>query len=146
MIDVHLNAPVRILRAAQPIIAENAKREIVAHGSAQRRTAVNISSVAGLGGNGGQVGYAAGKMGILGVTKTLMKEWGHYNVTVNAVAFGSIATRMTAGEAGKSTITVKGRLHHWPDPRRQWWLVTLTAESVGHPDSFAAESIRRSMV
>lgn len=109
MIDVHLNAPFRILRAAQPYLAETAKAEIAATGRATRRTVVNISSVAGLGGNPGQVAYAAGKMGIVGVTRTLMKEWGRYNVTVNAVAFGVIMTRMTAGEAGKSSITMKGR-------------------------------------
>ena len=109
MIDVHLSAPFRILRAAQPIIAAAAKEEIARHGRATRRTVVNISSVAGLGGNAGQAGYAAGKMGIVGLTKTVMKEWGRYNVTVNAVAFGVIKTRMTAGEAGKSTITVKDR-------------------------------------
>lgn len=109
MIEVHLTAPFRILRAAQPVIAEAAKREIAEQGTANRRTVVNISSVAGLGGNAGQAGYAAGKMGVVGLTKTLMKEWGRYNATVNAVAFGAIMTRMTAGEAGKSTITMKGR-------------------------------------
>lgn len=109
MIDVHLTAPFRILRAAQPIIANAAKAEIAANGRATRRTVVNISSVAGLGGNPGQSGYAAGKAGIVGLTKTLCKEWGRYNVCVNAVAFGAIMTRMTAGEAGSSTITVKDR-------------------------------------
>ena len=109
MIDVHLNAPFRLLRAAQPVLAELAKGEIAAFGAATRRTVVNISSVAGLGGNAGQVGYAAGKMGVVGITKTLMKEWGRYNITVNAVAFGAIMTRMTTGEAGRSTISIKGR-------------------------------------
>ncbi|MDI1295016.1 MAG: SDR family oxidoreductase [bacterium] len=109
MLDVHLSAPFRILRAAQPVIAAAAKAEIAEHGRAMRRTVVNISSVAGLGGNAGQAGYAAGKAGIVGLTKTVMKEWGRYNVTVNAVAFGAIMTRMTAGEAGSSTITVKGK-------------------------------------
>ncbi len=109
MLDVHLSAPFRILRAAQPVIAAAAKAEIAEHGRATRRTVVNISSVAGLGGNPGQAGYAAGKAGIVGLTKTVMKEWGRYNVTVNAVAFGAIMTRMTAGEAGSSTINVKGK-------------------------------------
>ncbi|MBA2933664.1 SDR family oxidoreductase [Sphingomonas sp. CGMCC 1.13654] len=109
MIEVHLSAPFRILRAAQPVIAAAAKDEIAHGGRATRRTIVNISSVAGLGGNAGQAGYAAGKAGIVGLTKTLMKEWGRYNVTVNAIAFGAIMTRMTAGEAGKSTITMKGK-------------------------------------
>ena len=109
MLDVHLTAPFRILRAAQPVIAAAAKAEIAEHGVATRRAVVNISSVAGLGGNVGQVGYTVGKAGIVGMTKTLCKEWGRFNVTVNAVAFGAIMTRMTAGEAGKSTISVKGR-------------------------------------
>jgi 3-oxoacyl-[acyl-carrier protein] reductase len=109
MLDVHLGAPFRVLRAAQPVIAAAAKAEIAADGYARRRSVVNISSVAGLGGNAGQAGYAAGKAGIVGLTKTVMKEWGRYNVTVNAVAFGAIMTRMTAGEAGKSTITMKGK-------------------------------------
>ena len=109
MLEVHLGAPFRILRAAQPVLAAAAKAEMADGGTATRRTVVNISSVAGLGGNPGQAGYAAGKAGIVGLTRTLMKEWGRYNVTVNAVAFGAIMTRMTAGEAGKSTITVKDR-------------------------------------
>lgn len=109
MLDVHLTAPFRILRAAQPVIAAAAKREMAEGGRALRRTVINISSVAGLGGNPGQAGYAAGKLGVVGLTKTLMKEWGRYNVTVNAVAFGAILTRMTAGEAGGSTIRVKDK-------------------------------------
>ena len=109
MLDVHLTAPFRILRAAQPVIAAAGKAEIAEYGVATRRAVVNISSVAGLGGNVGQVGYTVGKAGIVGMTKTLCKEWGRLNVTVNAVAFGAIMTRMTASEAGKSTISVKGR-------------------------------------
>ena len=109
MLDVHLSAPFRILRAAQPIIAAAAKAEIASDGVATRRAVVNISSVAGLGGNIGQSGYAVGKAGIVGLTKTLCKEWGRFNVTVNAVAFGAIMTRMIAGETGKSTITMRDK-------------------------------------
>jgi len=109
MLEVHLSAPFRILRAAQPVIAAAAKAEMADGSRAVRRTVVNISSVAGLGGNPGQAGYAAGKMGVVGLTKTLMKEWGRYNVTVNAVAFGAIMTRMTAGEVGSATIKVKDK-------------------------------------
>lgn len=109
MLDIHLTAPFRLLRAAQPVISRLAKQEIASDGSATRRSVINISSVAGLGGNPGQAGYAAGKAGIVGLTKTLAKEWGRYNVTVNAVAFGAILTRMTKGEAGRSTITIKDK-------------------------------------
>lgn len=93
MLDIHLVAPFRILRAASGWIREAAKRE-TAEGRLVMRKVVNVSSVSGTLGNAGQAGYAAGKAGINGVTKTLAKEWGRYNVNVNSVAFGSIDTRM----------------------------------------------------
>ena len=74
------------------------------------RKVVNISSIAGLGGNAGQANYAAAKAGITGLTKTLAKEWGRYNVTVNTVAFGLISTRLTEAAADDAgTIDIDGR-------------------------------------
>jgi 3-oxoacyl-[acyl-carrier protein] reductase len=108
MIDVHLTAPFRILRAAQPYIKQYVSEE-AANGIENFRKVVNISSVAGTRGNAGQVGYSAGKAGILGVTKTLAKEWGRYKVNVNAVAFGFIETRLTTAASGDSTINVEGK-------------------------------------
>jgi 3-oxoacyl-[acyl-carrier protein] reductase len=58
------------------------------------RKVVNITSIAGTDGNPGQVGYSSGKAGIIGLTKTMAKEWGRYNVNVNAVGFGLIGTRL----------------------------------------------------
>jgi 3-oxoacyl-[acyl-carrier protein] reductase len=107
IIDVHLKAPFRILRAAQPVISSLAKRE-AADGLASSRKVVNISSVAGLGGNPGQVNYSSAKAGIVGMTKTLSKEWGRYNVTVNAVAFGFIKTRLTDTSEEKDHIDIAG--------------------------------------
>ncbi|MDI1296751.1 MAG: SDR family oxidoreductase [bacterium] len=109
MLAIHLTAPFRLLRAAQPVIAAVAKAEIARDGRAQRRSIVNISSIAGLGGNVGQSGYAAGKAGIIGLTKTVAKEMGRYNVTVNAVAFGIIETRMTMPASGEEIIDIGGR-------------------------------------
>ena len=102
MLDVHATAPFRILRAAAEPIRQMAKKE-KEEGRAMARKVVNVSSIAGLYGNAGQLGYSAAKAAVIGATKALAKEWGRYNVNVNAVAFGYIQTRMTqpvgSGEA-----------------------------------------------
>ena len=108
MIDCHLTAPFRILRAAQPIISKLAKAEKEA-GNRIVRKVVNISSVAGLFGNAGQANYATAKAGIVGMTQTLAKEWGRMNVTVNCVAYGFIKTRLTVSAAGDATANIDGR-------------------------------------
>ena len=110
IIDVHVTAPFRILRAfanyIRPVVEEERKqsKRVV-------RKVVNVSSMFGTNGNAGQVNYSAGKAAMVGVTKTLAKEWGRYDVTVNCIAFGYIQTRLTQplaeGEAG--TIEIEGR-------------------------------------
>ena len=110
ILDVHLKAPFKILRAAQPVIAAAAKKAKEAGEPIPCRKVVNISSMAGTGGNAGQANYSAAKAGITGLTKTLAKEWGRYNVTVNTVAFGFIKTRLTEASAdGSSTIDIEGK-------------------------------------
>ena len=110
IIDVHLTAPFRILRAFVNHLRPAVEDEKSA-GKRVVRKVVNISSTSGVNGNPGQVNYSSAKAGIMGLTKTLAKEWGRYNVTVNAVAFGYIQTRLTQplqqGESG--TIDVQGR-------------------------------------
>ncbi len=109
MLDVHLVAPFRILRAAAEPVRMLAKRD----GEAGRevfRKVVNISSIAGLYGNAGQVSYSAAKAALVGMTRTLCKEWGRYKVNVNCVAFGLIRTRLTqAIEAEQKTIAIADR-------------------------------------
>ncbi|QYX48724.1 SDR family oxidoreductase [Pseudomonas tussilaginis] len=109
IIDCHLTAPFRILRAAQPIISAQAKKD-AAEGREVLRKVVNISSVAA-GGNAGQSNYSSAKAGIIGMTKTLAKEWGRLKVNVNAVAFGFIDTRLTQALAGdeSKTVNIEGR-------------------------------------
>ncbi|MBV8069409.1 MAG: SDR family oxidoreductase [Acidobacteriaceae bacterium] len=93
MLDIHLVAPFRMLRAASHWMRDAAKKERDA-GRVMTRKVVNITSISGLDGNAGQIGYASGKAGVVGLTKTLAKEWGRYNITVNAVGFGLIDTRL----------------------------------------------------
>ena len=110
ILDVHLTAPFRVLRAFQQHFRQAVEKER-SEGKRIVRKVVNISSTSGVNGNAGQSNYSAGKAGIVGLTKTLAKEFGRYDVTVNAVAFGYIQTRLTQplsqGDAGE--IEVQGR-------------------------------------
>jgi 3-oxoacyl-[acyl-carrier protein] reductase len=110
MLNIHLVAPFRILRAASAWIRETAKREN-AEGRRVMRKVVNITSVAGTDGGAGQAAYSSGKAGVVGLTKTLAKEWGRYNVNVNVVGFGIIETRLVQPITpdGAAAIDVHGR-------------------------------------
>lgn len=108
MMDVHVKAPFRILRAASKFLIPAAREEAEA-GRVQVRKIVNTSSIAGLGGNVGQANYSAAKAGIVGLTKALAKEWGPHNINVNCVAYGLISTRLTEGTDEKKMIDVEGR-------------------------------------
>ena len=108
IIDCHLTAPFRILRAAYPVLRDLNKADQAA-GKRVVRKVVNISSIAGLFGNAGQVNYSTAKAGVLGMTRTLAKEWGRINVAVNAVAYGLIKTRLTGNAADGGTANIEGR-------------------------------------
>lgn len=109
ILDCHLTAPFRILRAAQPVISALRKAE-AAEGREVFRKVVNISSVAGIGGNAGQANYATAKAGVIGMTKALSKEWGRLKVNVNTVAFGFIRTRLTEVTAdADAKVNIEGR-------------------------------------
>lgn len=109
MLDVHVVAPFRILRAAAEPIRMFSKQE-AASGREVFRKVVNISSMAGTHGNAGQINYSAAKSALIGMTKTLSKEWGRYKVCVNCVAFGFIDTRLTkALEDPDSKIRIEDR-------------------------------------
>jgi 3-oxoacyl-[acyl-carrier protein] reductase len=109
MLDIHATAPFRILRAAAHYFKNVSKQE-QAKGVQVCRKVVNVSSIAGQQGAATQLGYSAGKAAIIGMTKTLAKEWGRYNVTVNCVSFGLIHTRLTQRlDGGPQAIDIKGR-------------------------------------
>jgi 3-oxoacyl-[acyl-carrier protein] reductase len=107
MLDIHNIVPFRVLRAAAPHLREPAKQE-KAEGKEVFRKVVNISSISGTMGNAGQVNYSSGKSGVVGLTKTLAKEWGQFKINVNAVAFGFVETRLTASKEEGGSIEREG--------------------------------------
>jgi 3-oxoacyl-[acyl-carrier protein] reductase len=102
MMNVHVRAPFRLIRAAAPYFRLKPEKR-------ENRSIVNVSSISGLHGNTGQANYAAAKSAVLGLTKTLAKEWGPFGVRTNTVAFGLVLTRLTAAKEAGSTIEVKGK-------------------------------------
>ena len=109
MLDIHNVVPFRVLRAAAPHLREPAKQERE-QGVEVFRKVVNVTSISGTMGNAGQVNYAAGKMALVGITKALAKEWGQFKINVNAIAFGSVQTRLTASNQAGNTIEVGGEV------------------------------------
>ena len=107
MIDIHTVVPFRVIRAAAPHLREPAKKERE-EGKEVFRKIVNISSTSGTFGNAGQANYSAGKAAVVGLTKTVAKEWGQFKVNVNAVAFGFIDTRLTQAKVDENTMEKDG--------------------------------------
>ena len=95
MMDIHLKAPFKIIRAAAPYFRDAAKKEMQDGTGPIARKIVNVSSTSGVNGNAGQANYSSGKAGIVGLTKSIAKEWGRFNVQSNAVAYGWVDTRLT---------------------------------------------------
>ncbi len=108
MLDVHNVAPFRLIRAAAPFMREAAKAEKAEGKDPEPRCIVNVSSTSGLFGNVGQINYSTAKSGILGMTKTVAKEWGAFGIRCNAVAFGLIETRLTQDAESGEKIAVAG--------------------------------------
>jgi len=108
MLEIHTVVPFRVIRAAAPHLREPAKKERD-EGREVFRKIVNISSISGTMGNAGQVNYSAAKAGVVGLTKTLAKEWGGFKINVNAVAFGFVETRLTASKEEGGKIEIEGK-------------------------------------
>jgi 3-oxoacyl-[acyl-carrier protein] reductase len=107
MLDIHTVVPFRMVRALAPHWREAAKAERN-EGQEVFRKLINVSSISGTMGNAGQVNYSAAKAGVVGLTKTLAKEWGQFKINVNAVAFGFVETRLTAAKEAGGEMTTPG--------------------------------------
>ena len=108
MLDIHTIVPFRVIRAAAPHLREPAKKERE-EGREVFRKIVNVSSTSGTFGNAGQANYSSGKAAVVGLTKTVAKEWGQFKVNVNAVAFGFIDTRLTQAKVDENTMEKDGQ-------------------------------------
>jgi 3-oxoacyl-[acyl-carrier protein] reductase len=139
ILDVHVTAPFRILREASNYIRDAAKKEIAANGRANPRKVVNVTSVSGVYGNAGQVNYSTAKAGVVGMTKTLAKEWGRYNVQVNAVCYGFIDTRLTASKESAEKVQREGEEIQLgvPDQMRQMAPMLIPLGRPGTPEEAA---------
>jgi len=138
MLDIHTIAPFRVLRAAAPHLREPAKQE-KEQGVEVFRKVVNVSSVSGTMGNAGQANYAAGKSAVVGLTKTLAKEWGQFKINVNAVAFGWIETRLTASKVEENTMEIDGEKVQLgiPEPMRGMASYVIPLGRPGTPEEAA---------
>ncbi len=108
MLDIHTVVPFRMCRAVAPHMREPAKQERE-EGREVFRKIVNVSSISGTMGNAGQANYSSGKSAVVGLTKTLAKEWGQFKINVNAVAFGFIETRLTAAKDEDNVAEIGGQ-------------------------------------
>src|SRR6201995_4133536 len=89
MYEVHVKGQFRMLRAAIAPIKDLRARELAEGGDGPRKV-VNVSSISGTDGSPSQIAYAIAKSAIVGLTRTVSKDWGQYNICVNSVAFGVI--------------------------------------------------------
>jgi len=97
ILALHGTAPFKLIRAAAPYFRVK---------DGEPRNIVNISSTSGVHGNAGQANYALAKAGVVGLTKAIAKEWGpQFGVRANTIAFGHIATRLTAAKEEGAFIT-----------------------------------------
>jgi len=133
MLEIHTVVPFRVIRAAAPHMRDPAKQERD-EGREVFRKIVNVSSISGTMGNAGQVNYSAGKAGVVGLTKTLAKEWGQFKVNVNAVAFGFIETRLTASKEEGGKIEIEGREIELGIPEQMRSMATMVIP-LGRPAS-----------
>lgn len=138
MLDIHVTAPFRIIRAAAPYFRDAAKKEM-ADGVVAARKIINISSMTGTGGNAGQANYAAAKSAVLGFTKTLAKEWGRFNVQANTVSYGWIDTRLTKEKEAGQSMAHKGQEVPLgiPDAMRQMMTLMIPLGRAGTPEEAA---------
>lgn len=129
IIALHGTAPFKLIREAAPFFRVK---------DGEPRNIINISSTSGLHGNAGQLNYAMAKAGVVGLSKTIAKEWGPaFGVRANTIAFGHIETRLTANKEAGAFVEVDGQKVALGIPQKQ------NAQKAGGPAPFADIPLRR---
>ncbi|CCC07195.1 hypothetical protein SMACR_08576 [Sordaria macrospora] len=129
IIALHGTAPFKLIREAAPFFRVK---------DGEPRNIINISSTSGLHGNAGQLNYAMAKAGVVGLSKTIAKEWGPaFGVRANTIAFGHIETRLTANKEAGAFVEVDGQKVALGIPGKQ------NAQKTGGPVPFADIPLRR---
>jgi 3-oxoacyl-[acyl-carrier protein] reductase len=139
MLDIHTIVPFRVTRALAPHWREAAKAE-AGEGKEVFRKLINVTSISGTMGNAGQANYSSAKAGVVGLTKTMAKEWGQFKINVNAVAFGFIETRLTASKEAGEKIDVHGEEVELgiPEQMRAMAQMVIPLGRPGQPEEAAA--------
>ena len=129
-VDISLKGTFNCIRAASKyFMKEN-------HGG----TIINIASLAGVMGNIGQVNYSAAKAGLIGLTKTVAKEWQRWGVTCNCIAYGFVDSRLTRAKEEQG-VEVEGEALGIPKKVRDIMLLQvkpMTPEDAAKPVLFLA--------
>jgi 3-oxoacyl-[acyl-carrier protein] reductase len=141
MFKVHCTAPFRLIKTATPYLRDAAKKEREEGAqNPENRVVINISSTSGTHGNAGQINYSTAKAGVVGMTKTIAKEWGPFGVRCNCIAFGYIETRLTAAKEKSEAIEMEGKkiAIGIPSASRDVTLKMVPLQRAGKPEEAAA--------
>lgn len=130
--EVILRGTFNCIRAAAPYLRGAGKADRAA-GRRVHRKVVNIASVAGIYGTVGNSNYCAAKAGVIGLTKSLAREWAPFYVNVNAIAPGFIETRLTNPSEQQTDVQLGV-----PGDVRDKIVARIPIGRVGLPDDVAA--------
>lgn len=129
-IDISLKGTFNCIRAASKYMLKEGHNGRI----------INVASVAGLMGNIGQINYSAAKSGLIGLSKTVAREWGRFGITCNVIAYGFVDTRLT-GEKETQQEEVAGEAVGIPKKVRDLVLLqvkSMTPEDAAKPVLFLA--------
>ncbi len=115
VINVNLKSAFNFIHACTPVMMKQRSGSII-----------NMSSVVGVSGNAGQANYSASKAGMIGLAKSIAKEFGSRGIRANAIAPGFIETEMT---------------HALTDEQRAKWAETIPLRRGGSPDEVAKTAL-----